>query len=47
VVHDREVVRGEVPDHVHVVLEEAEIDAHRVVVEQITQVWWSTRVCLL
>src|SRR5205085_10436908 len=35
VVHDREVVRREVPDDVEVVLEEAEVDAHGVEVEQV------------
>src|ERR1043166_5366094 len=35
VIHDGEVVRGQVPDDVHVVLEQAEVDAHRVEVEQV------------
>ena len=37
VVHDREVVGGQVPDHVHVVLEEAQVDAHRVVVVELAE----------
>ena len=35
VVHDRDVVGGEVPDHVHVLLEEAEVHARGVVVDEL------------
>ncbi len=34
---DREVVRREVPEHVHVVLEEAQVDAHGVEVVQVAE----------
>ena len=37
VIHDRQIVRRQVPDHVDVVLEQAEIDAHRIVVIKIAQ----------
>ena len=36
VVHDREVVRGQVPDDVDVALEEAEVDSDGVEVEQVS-----------
>ena len=41
VVHDREVVRGEVPQHVEVGLEQAEVDPDRVEVEDAAEL--STR----
>ena len=37
VVHDREVVDREVPDHVHVALEQAEIHPGRVVVVDVAE----------
>ncbi len=36
-VHDRQVVHGEVPDHADVVLEQAEVHAHRVVVVELAE----------
>ncbi len=38
VVHDRHVVRGEIPHHVHVGLEQPQIDAHRIEVVEIADV---------
>ena len=38
VVHDRQVVDGQVPDHVDIVLEEAEVDPRRVVVIDLPQI---------
>ena len=35
--HDRQVVRRQVPDHVHVVLEQAQVDPHGVVVVDLAQ----------
>ena len=35
--HDRNVVGGEIPDHVHVGLEESQVDAHRIQVEEVAQ----------
>src|SRR5215469_16673737 len=37
VIHDRQVVRGEVPDDIYVVLEQSEVHAKRVVVVQVAQ----------
>ncbi len=37
VVHDRQIVRGQIPDDVAVLLEQSEIDANRVQIEQLAQ----------
>ena len=37
VAHDREVVRSQIPDDVYVVLEQPEIDPHRVIVEELAE----------
>ena len=37
VVHDGEIVRRQVPDHVDIVLEQAEIDARGIVVEELSE----------
>ncbi len=37
VIHDGEVVRGEVPDDVDIVLEEAEVDARGIVIEELAE----------
>src|SRR6185369_8928138 len=37
VVHDREIMRGKVPNHVDVVLEQSQVHAHRVVIEQVAE----------
>ena len=37
VIHDREIVNCQVPNHVDVVLEKTEINAHRIVVIDLTQ----------
>ncbi len=36
-IHDREIVNREIPDYVHVVLKQSEVNAHRVVVIDLTQ----------
>ena len=48
IVHDRKVVRRQIPDHVNVVLEQAQVHAGGIVVVEIAQVpssinWW---ICL-
>ncbi len=42
VVHDRQIVRGEVPDHVHIVLEQSEVDSHAVDIVDLAEIPEST-----
>ena len=37
VIHDREIVDCQVPDHIYVVLKETQIHAHRIVIVDVTQ----------
>ena len=37
VVHDRKIVRRQIPDYAHIVLEESQVDAKRIVIVQVSQ----------